>query len=265
MKYNTVLIGDEMGLLVLEDVIKSYNDFRVRLLIVSEKRDKAVDTGNKIAKRLGCPLLIHPKTRDKRYDNFVRSIELINPDIGIVFSYDRILKKEVLDLFHGQIYNVHGALLPGYRGANVLNWVLINGENKTGVTIHAMVPELDAGAIATQREVEIDECDTAVALQKKLNIVVVELLHAFLSEFLTGSIDLVEQDKEKVTIVRRRKPEDGFFSWNQDARTIYNLIRALVAPWPGAWYIKDGKKYVIDYFISYDEVVKMKKQLQSEE
>lgn len=265
MKYNIVLIGDELGLSVLENAIKSYENFKVKLLIASEGRNKAIDVGRDIAERLNCPLLIHPSADGEVYDKFICMIRSVSPDIGIVYSYDKILKKDFLDLFQGQIYNIHGALLPKYRGANVLNWVLINDEEKTGVTIHVMLPELDAGAIVMQKEILIDECDTAVTLQNKMNLVTVELLHMFFSKFLSGTLELTEQDQEKITYVKRRKPEDGFFTWDQDARSIYNLIRALVAPWPGAWYMKDGKKYVIDYFISYKEVIEMKRKLQNGE
>jgi len=262
MKYIAVLIGDELGLLVLEDVIKSYGDFEIKALVVSEGREEAIRIGKGISERRGCVLMIQPKSQSEEYSKFIHDIALIHPDLGICYSYDRILKKEFLDVFHGKIYNVHGALLPRYRGTNVLNWVLINDEKKTGVTIHIMVPQLDAGAIALQKEIEIGECDTAVTLREKINAVAIELLHIFFSRFLSGSIDVIEQDEEEATIVRRRKPEDGFFTWDQDARNIYNIIRALVAPWPGAWYMKDGKKYVIDQFVSYERVKEMKREME---
>lgn len=262
MKYNVVLIGDELGLAILENVIKPYGGLVIKALVVSKGREKAICVGKEISVRWGCTLLIQPVSQSEEYSKFIHDMELIDPDLGICYSYDRILKKDFLDIFHGKIYNVHGALLPKYRGTNVLNWVLINDEKRTGVTIHVMVPKLDAGAIALQREIEIGECDTAVTLREKLNAATVDLLHIFLSRFLAGTLDVIEQDEEKATVVKRRTPEDGFFSWDQDARKIYNLIRALVVPWPGAWYMKDGKKCVIDHFVSYESVKEMKREME---
>lgn len=255
MSYNIVLIGDELGLLVLEKAVHCFPNLLVKAVIVNEKRRKAKEVGEQVARRNNCELLFIP---EKDNEAFCTKIRGYSPDLGLCYSFDRIIGQKILNEFHGNIFNIHGALLPKYRGANVLNWVLINGEKKTGITIHQMVSKLDAGDIAKQMEVKIKEDDTATTLQDRMNQLTSTLLLDFIKQFINGKTVLIKQDESQATYVRRRHPEDGFFSWNQDAREIYNLIRGLVHPWPGAWFIENGEKKIIDNYISYEEVVRLK-------
>ena len=259
MCINIVLFGDEIGLLTLDEVINQYSNMVIKAIIVNEYRLKANKIGKQIAKKNNCPLLFLP-IEINSYDEFCEKLKGISPDLGICYSFDRIINPKILDVFKGQIFNIHGALLPKYRGANVLNWVLINDEKKTGVTIHQMTPELDSGAIAVQREISISEEDTALTLREKLDKLSILVLNIFLQQVISGEVVLRNQDESQVTYVKRRQPEDGFFSWDQDTRHIYNLIRALVKPWPGAWFIENGEKRVIDYYMSFEEVVKLKQE-----
>lgn len=143
-----------------------------------------------------------------------------------------------------------------------MNWVLIHGETKTGMTVHKMVEKVDAGPIVLQKEVLIDKKDTAVTLREKLNNAAIELLPEFWQMVREEKLILKEQDESEATYVRCRKPEDGCFRWDQSAEEIYNLIRALVYPWPGAWYVTGQEKHIIQSFMEYEEVVRMKEKFE---
>ncbi len=133
------------------------------------------------------------------------------------------------------------------------------------MTLHKMVEKVDAGPIALQKEVLIDRKDTAVTLREKLNNAAIELLPEFWKMVRSQELVLIEQDEAEATYVRCRKPEDGWFSWNQSAEEIYNLIRALVYPWPGAWYMAGKEKHIIQTFMEYEEVVRMKQEFEKGE
>ena len=262
MNERLVLFGDELGLDAIEQSLRKESDFFPVAVIYSSGRTAAKPIAEKIAFKYHCNAIEQPLAKSEKYNEFVKAISMLRPTLGICCSYDKIIKNEVLSLFQKGIFNLHGALLPKYRGGAVLNWVLINGETKTGMTLHKMVEKVDAGPIVLQKEVLIDRIDTAITLREKLNNAAIELLPEFWQMVKEEKLILKEQDESKATHVRCRKPEDGWFSWDQSAEEIYNLIRALVYPWPGAWYVTGEEKHVIQSFMEYEEVVKMKEKFE---
>lgn len=254
-----VLIGDEEGLKSLFKSIKSNGRFLVSGVICHKGRAAAEEVAADISNSLGCNLIRQPRrSEENEYGLFVDKIRECKADFAVCYSYDMILKKEVLDIFPQGVYNLHGALLPKYRGGSVLNWVIINGEKETGMTIHRMEETVDTGPIVMQKRVTIDYDDTALTLRKKLSDVAEELLIDFWQEAADNSIILTPQNEEEASSFRRRKPEDGFFEWSWEPERIYNLIRALISPWPGAFYYENGEKVVINHFLTFDEVKKIK-------
>jgi UDP-4-amino-4-deoxy-L-arabinose formyltransferase/UDP-glucuronic acid dehydrogenase (UDP-4-keto-hexauronic acid decarboxylating) len=166
-----------------------------------------------------------------------------------------ILDGELLRCPPRGAFNIHWGLLPEYRGANVLNWVLVNGERESGVTIHYMDEGVDTGDIVTQCRVSIEPKDTAVTLREKLRVAATIILRDTIPQIREGSHARISQDHKNAKHWPRRKPEDGLIDWAWPPERIYNLIRALVAPWPGTYfYDQNGNKIVIDQFMPLTEV-----------
>lgn len=259
MKPSIAILGDELGLSIIKQAIPS---IQPGVIIISENRVSARQIAEQWAMESHAQVLEQPAMRDaEKYSKFMRTISEIKPSIGLCMSYDKILSSEMLMLFSQGVFNVHGSLLPKYRGSNALNWVLVNGEKETGVTLHKMVEKVDAGPIVNQLRIAVDFDDTALTLQAKIIRAAGQILADSWISLCEGSYVQVDQDETKASCVSRRRPEDGQFDWDKPAMEIYNLIRALVKPWPGAWYNLDGQKHVIDSFISYDEVVQMQKEI----
>ena len=206
------------------------------------------------------PALQQPPRSAHRYQTFLRDLEALRPDFLLCFSYSMLLGPEVLALpRHGAI-NIHGGLLPAYRGANVVNWVLIEGASETGVTAHYMTARIDAGDIVMQEKVAIDRDDTALTLKTKLDDTgfrILERLHRAICA--KEALPRRPQDESKARHYKRRKPEDGRIDWRCSNEQIYNLVRALVAPWPGAFfYDRLGQKVVLDRRLTLQEIQKLR-------
>ncbi|MCL2669440.1 MAG: hypothetical protein FWE89_02030, partial [Syntrophaceae bacterium] len=142
-------------------------------------------------------------------------------------------------------FNLHGSLLPSYRGRCPVNWVLIHGETQTGVTLHHMVAKADAGDIVGQKLVPIDRSDRAVTLYRKLCAAAGTLLDEFLPPLITGKAPRIRQDLSKGSYFGGRRPEDGQIDWHWSNERIYNLIRAVTDPYPGAFAFLPGWKKLL--------------------
>lgn len=253
-----VVFGDELGLITLQEAIP---DMPVCAVVYSCRRQEAEPTALKLAQHYDCDVLMQPLYHQEGYGQFVDILRHLRPSVGLCCSYDIIMPSTLLELFPKGIFNVHGALLPKYRGANVLNWAIINGEKETGVTLHKMVEKLDAGPLLLQKRVPIYFHDTACSLRDRMRVKVVEILREAWPLLNLKTIPLTEQREQDATYVRRRTPEDGLIDWNKPAEEIYNLIRALVKPWPGAWYRENGDKVVIDEYLTLKDVISIQKRL----
>ncbi|MCG7848055.1 MAG: methionyl-tRNA formyltransferase, partial [ANME-2 cluster archaeon] len=154
--------------------------------------------------------------------------------------------KEIFDIPEFRTINIHPSYLPVYRGQHVVNWAIINGENETGVTIHYIDEGIDTGDIIIQKKVPISYEDTAKTLHDKIYSEACELVIDVIHSIASGKqIISKKQDDKKATYFHPRVPEDGRIDWNKSGLEIYNLIRGLAKPWPGAYgYIK-GKKIII--------------------
>jgi methionyl-tRNA formyltransferase len=164
------------------------------------------------------------------------------PDIIFSFYYRFMISKDILEIPPYGAYNLHGSLLPAYRGRAPVNWVIIRGEETTGVTLHEMVVKPDAGPIVAQAQVKIAPDDTPVRLFAKLEEAAARMLDEVLPGIREGRIPKREQDLSRGSYFGGRKPEDGRISWGESARNIYNLIRGVTRPYPGAFgFLKDEK------------------------
>jgi methionyl-tRNA formyltransferase len=158
-----------------------------------------------------------------------------DPDFIFSFYYRKILLPEVLATARRGALNLHGSLLPRYRGRCPVNWVLINGEQETGVTLHYMEARADRGDIVAQRRVPITEDDTARTLYAKMTEAAQTLMRETYPLLCAGTAPRVPQDHAAATKFGGRRPEDGLIDWHAKAATIHNLVRAVTHPYPGAF------------------------------
>ena len=195
-----------------------------------------------LAKKMGIDVFFPENINTPKWIEKIRSY---NPDIILSCYYRNLVKQEILDIPKIGAFNLHGSLLPKYRGRCPVNWQILNGEKKAGVTLHYMVVKADAGDIVGQKEVTIDEEDTAVTLFKKLEIAGKELIKEMIPRLLDGTAPRIPQDHSQATYFGGRRPEDGIIDWSKSAKDIYNLIRAVTWPYPGAFTFLNGKKIMI--------------------
>ncbi|MEO8601125.1 MAG: formyltransferase [bacterium] len=157
------------------------------------------------------------------------------PDFLFSFYYRRLLPTAVLQTARRGALNMHGSLLPRYRGRCPTNWVLIHDERETGVTLHYMVARADAGDIVAQRRVPIDDDDTALTVYRKQCAAAGALLHEIVPQLAAGTAPRRPNDIDAGSYFGGRTPADGAIDWPADARTIFNLVRAVTHPYPGAF------------------------------
>lgn len=172
-------------------------------------------------------------------------IKSIDPDYLFSIYYRKLINNNIISLFPQGAYNLHGSLLPLYRGRAPLNWVLVNGEIETGVTLHHMIEKADAGDIVDQEWVPIEDDESAMSLYTKLMEATVNTFDRCLSWFDRGKAPRMPQDLTRGSYYGARKPEDGRidFAWN--SRRCFNLVRAVSKPWPGAFAQAGQQKYMI--------------------
>ena len=175
----------------------------------------------------------------------INRLRELNPDLILSFYYRKLMSKEILSLPRLGGLNLHGSLLPRYRGRAPVNWVLVNGETETGVTLHYMVEKADAGDIVTQKKVPIEIDDTALSLYGKLTNAAVELLKETYPLLKEGKAPRIPQDPRFASKFGGRRPEDGRVHWGSSALSAYNLIRAVTHPYPGACTLIHGKRLYI--------------------
>ena len=164
----------------------------------------------------------------------VEQIRALQPDFFFSFYYREMLKRELLEIPKQGAFNMHGSLLPKYRGRVPVNWAIIHGETETGATLHYMTEKPDNGDIVAQQAVPILPDDTALEVLQKVTVAAEIALYGALPALLAGKAQAVKQDLSKGAYFGGRKAEDGVIDWSKDARSIHNLVRAVAPPYPGA-------------------------------
>jgi methionyl-tRNA formyltransferase len=169
-------------------------------------------------------------------------LRVARPDLILSFYYRRILPDEMLGEPPLGAFNMHGSLLPKFRGRAPVNWAVAKGETQTGATLHRMRTRADTGAIVDQEAVPIGPDDTAIEVQARVTAAAVAVLARRLEELKDGTAPEVPQDESKATRFGRRRPEDGRIDWTRPAREIHDLVRAVTHPYPGAFTDVFGEK-----------------------
>jgi methionyl-tRNA formyltransferase len=173
------------------------------------------------------------------------AVAAARPDFIFSFYYRHMLPTDVLALAARGAYNVHGSLLPKYRGRVPTNWAVLNGETETGATLHEMAAKPDAGAIVAQTPVPILPDDTAAQVFDKVTVAAEQTLWRVLPALLAGEAPHLPNDLAQGSYFGGRKPEDGRIDFSQSAQQVYNLIRAVAPPYPGAFTDIGGERFVI--------------------
>lgn len=162
-------------------------------------------------------------------------IAALQPDLILSVYYRHMIGTKILALPRLGAWNMHGSLLPKYRGRAPINWAVLHGEPRLGMTLHRMVKSADAGAVVDQEGVDIGPRDTAEQAFRKVLPCARKVLARQIAALLAGTAKETPQDESQATYFGGRKPEDGRIDWTKPSRDIFNLIRAVTDPYPGAF------------------------------
>jgi methionyl-tRNA formyltransferase len=190
------------------------------------------------AMRLGLPLYQPERIRRPEALEYLRTL---GAECMVVVGYGQIIPQSVIDLAPFGIINVHASLLPKYRGAGPIQWAIVNGETRTGVTTMRIDAGLDTGEMLLKADTEIGPEETAVELGERLAVMGAELLVRTLNCMIAGQIAGEKQDDAQATYAPLLKKEDGLIDWTRPAQELHNRVRGL-QPWPGAYTFFRGQK-----------------------
>lgn len=233
----------EFGAIVLDGLVNG--GFKPVLVITEPDKPvgrKQIITSPSVkitAEKYKIPVLQPKKILDTKY-------QLLDtrPDIIVVAAYGQILPKEILEIPKYGCLNVHSSLLPRWRGPSPIQFPILNGDKKSGVTIMLMDEKIDHGPIISQKEVEIEENETAETLYNKLAKIGVEILLTTIPKWMKKEIKPITQNHKKATFSKILAKEDGRIDWNKPAEYIERQIRAFIH-WPGTFTLANGKKIKI--------------------
>ncbi len=244
----------------------------VKLVVTHRDNPKETiwfDSVQKLAELHGITIITPDNPNVPEVEEQIRALQ---PDFFFSFYYREMLKAPLLAIPKLGALNMHGSLLPKYRGRVPVNWAIIRGETETGATLHYMTEKPDNGDIVAQQAVPILPNDTAHEVFQKVTVAAEMALNDVLPALLSGKAQAVQQDLSKGAYFGGRKAEDGIINWSRSAQEIHNLVRAVAPPYPGAttqvmgksmrilqtlvtgctvsdekpaFYVKDGKAYAI--------------------
>jgi methionyl-tRNA formyltransferase len=176
---------------------------------------------------------------------WIAHLRALEPTLIFSFYYRNMICQEILDLPPLGAFNLHGSLLPKYRGRAPINWAVLKGEQETGVTLHYMVKRADAGDIVDQQAVSIGPKETALDVFHKVTAAARVVLERQIDALNRGAAPRHRQVETEMSYFGGRKPEDGRIDWTQSASAIFNLIRAVTHPYPGAFTTARGRRLFI--------------------
>ena len=230
-----LLISGELGNIALKYFVKNYN---IKFVLTDKSSKKIIE----FCKNNKTPIFIgNPRTDEIRHFIIDKKCEIIAS-----INYIYIIKKNIINLAEGLCFNIHGSLLPKYRGRTPHIWAIINDEKETGITAHIIDEGCDTGGIIDQIKIIINENDTGWDILEKYKILYIPLIKSVLSKYTSNSISIIPQDEENATFFPKRTPKDGIINWNWNSKRIINWIRAQSNPYPGAFCFYKNEKIIID-------------------
>ncbi|CAN5379480.1 formyltransferase [soil metagenome] len=200
--------------------------------------DRVADT----ATELGIPFIYGDDPKDQALQSRVAEER---PDVIFSFYYRAMIPMRVLEIAPAGAFNMHGSLLPQFRGRAPTNWAVLKGATETGATLHSMVASPDAGDIVDQAAVPILPDDTARQVFDKVTVAAEQVLWRSLPAIVAGRTPRLANDLAQGSYFSGRRPEDGRIDWTQPAADVYNLIRAVAPPYPGAFTDIDATRLVV--------------------
>jgi UDP-4-amino-4-deoxy-L-arabinose formyltransferase/UDP-glucuronic acid dehydrogenase (UDP-4-keto-hexauronic acid decarboxylating) len=208
--------------------------------------------------------LIQSPKRSVQFKDFFQELKNLEPDLVWSNSYSMIIPGEIIEFVNGNAINIHWSLLPRNRGPNPVQWSIIRGEEKTGVTFHIMNNELDGGDILFQEEIPIEKTDTWVTLWAKLEDLAIKMHRRYLDKILNKEYAPVRQNSDLATVNTRLNPESPLIEFaKHDNVFIYNLIRAQVHPLKGAYIKRNGHDLHFDKYMTFEEVCQLRNEYAS--
>ncbi len=233
----------EVGYACLDELLQLGAD--VRLVVTHRDTPGEAIWFGSVAERAraaGIPVVL---PEDVSSPESLAAIAAVGPDLLYSFYFRQMMRAEVLGLPRAGALNLHGSLLPRYRGRAPVNWVLVHGESETGVTLHYMDEKPDHGDVVAQRRVAIERDDTALVLTRKLAAAAREVLREAHPLLVAGTAPRRPQDHSRSSYFGGRRPADGAIDWRRPAESIRNLVRAVTDPWPGAFGRFRGEPLVV--------------------
>lgn len=194
------------------------------------------------AREKGVPVFTPEKVGTPEWIEKIRGMQ---PDLILSVYYRNMISTKVLGLAPLGAFNMHGSLLPKYRGRAPINWAVLHGEPRIGMTLHRMVREPDAGAVVDQEGVDIGPKDTAEQAFRKVMPCAKAVLARQIDALLAGRAVETPQDASQATYFGGRKPEDGRIDWSRGSRQVFNLVRAVTDPYPGAFSDVGGARLMV--------------------
>lgn len=229
------LVSGDLGEVVLCHFIPKFEV----VFVLTDKNSSGV-----IEKCERCNIPIYTgNPRKEKIKDFISELEC---DVIASINYLFLIDKKIIQLAKGLIFNIHGSLLPRYRGRTPHVWAIINGETKTGVTAHCIDEGCDTGAIIEQISVNIEPEDTGAVILEKFKRLYIPLAAKVFKLYKDNKIKLVLQDESKATFFGKRTSEDGKIDWNWGVDRIINWVRAQAHPYPGAFTIYKGQRITIN-------------------
>jgi methionyl-tRNA formyltransferase len=195
-----------------------------------------------VAREQGVPIFTPESVNNPAWRERIAALA---PDLILSVYYRHMIGTKILALPRLGAWNLHGSLLPKYRGRAPINWAVLHGEPRIGMTLHRMVKSADAGAIVDQEGVEIGHRDTAEQAFRKVLPCARRVLARQIDALLAGTAKETPQDESQATYFGGRKPEDGRINWAQTATQVFNVIRAVTDPYPGAFTDVGGARLMI--------------------
>jgi methionyl-tRNA formyltransferase len=230
-----VLCSGNLGMKVLE---KIFNEFSIAFVLTDSKSESILSFCDKHA----LPVF-KGNPRNGNCRNFLHGKEC---EVLLSVNYLFLIDQDLIEFPKKYAINVHGSLLPKYRGRTPHVWAIINNEKKTGISAHLIDIECDAGDLIEQVEVEIEHSDTGASILQKYEILYWPLVQKTLRKIQEEVLITTPQNHTKATYFGKRTPDDGKIDWSWQKERIFNWVRAQAHPYPGAFTYLNGEKLIID-------------------
>jgi methionyl-tRNA formyltransferase len=243
-RLRSVVFGyHDTGAACLEELLASGDD--VALVVThADRPDENVwwRSVRELAEQHDVPVLVDP---DVRAPELATRLRALAPDFVFSFMCRTMLPSALLDIPRLGALNLHPSALPKYRGRSPINWVLVHGETETGVSLHYMVERPDRGDLVAQRRFPISETDTALTLHKRATDEARRLFSETYPLLRDGRAPRIPQDGSQASYFGGRTPDDGWIDWRWPVRRIYDLVRAVTHPYPGAFTTHAGRQLFV--------------------